>query len=323
MVNRNFLFGMFFLIVTPVVAMKRSSSDLIDTPALKRHKITHEFRMEDLRVSEHEKREFNDKICGDFQSKLLYALSSGDFFKATLYVGRMNTRDDFDSNAIMADISMSDKWDQNEQIALFNLLPRADFTEPVEYTNGSTPLHIAVQKNRMAVVSYLLKEKKINPRLEDGNGCEPILFAKSAQVANILSTKGAMLNVIDTFGATPLHLSDNKELTQYLLVNGLDSNQTDNKERTPLFGSAGLDQSDNAAELMAGGADYEKKDYKGETAYERREKKYHDANPVVMNTRARQKAIETFAQKNSNITSFVYRRERAADEKLQHLRITR
>lgn len=326
MANRKLtIMVLFCFVISPVTAMKRVAGDPVEEPAAKRHKITDEFSMDDLRISEHEKREFNDKICGDFESKLSYALSSGDFFKSTVYLRRMNARIDFDSNAIMADICMNEKWTEAEQIDLLRLLPGADFTEPVEHNNGSTPLHMAVIDNKPTMVSWLLHDKRIDPNIEDGNGCKPILFAHSAHVAKILCEKGADITVTDTFGATPLHLSGNAEQTHFLLSHGLNPNQADNKGRTPLFSSAGLARWDNAAELMAAGADHEQRDRKGKTPYEQREEKYGDANPVVMNTGARNKAMQKFVQGHSNPVSFLDHRSRTdnIEDRLKHLRITR
>lgn len=306
----------FFLISNQSEAMKRAADSPVDEPAAKRSKIT-----DDLRISTHEKLEFEDKFCGDFKTKLSYALEQGNFFKSTVYLRRLNTRSDFDSNAIMSDIAMSDKWTEQEQIALYKLLPQADFENPVEPTNGSTPVHIAVTADKQEVLHYLLHEKGVDPRLEDVNGYEPILFAKSADVAKMLWEKGAELNVQDIFGKTLLHLSDNKKLTRFLLDQKLDPNQTDNKRRTPLFGSAGLNQWENAAELMAGGADHTKRDYAGQTPYERHEKKYGDANPVVMNMEARGSVMKKFEQKHGNPVVYLDQRSRTTDQNLKHLRI--
>lgn len=111
---------------------------------------------------------------------------------------------------------------------------------------GRGLLHIAVEKNDIAFVDYLLK-KNVNPNIKDNSGKAPIHLIKSGEndidIASLLMKHGADVNASDEEGNLPVHYateSGNFGLFKLLIANGADVRVTNEKGETPLILSSDI-----------------------------------------------------------------------------------
>ena len=142
--------------------------------------------------------------------------------------------------------------------------------------SGNTPLHLAVQDNRLEVVSFLIANgAKLN--VENKNGYTPLQLAfeynrlhpnftrNRLEILYLLINNGAKLNVKNIEGNTPLHLAiqygnlhtepdfirNRQEVVSFLIAKGAKVNVKNNKGQTPLHSSLGsLNNMQNINQLL-------------------------------------------------------------------------
>ena len=115
---------------------------------------------------------------------------------------------------------------------------------------NNTPLHIAIDNRREAVVALLMSKLEIDPNLEDGNGNRPLHLAVSGNnhpspaIANsLISHVGINVNAIGPNGNAPLHLAvrgnnPSADIVGLLLQHGANANQQNMIGDTPLHAVA-------------------------------------------------------------------------------------
>ncbi len=151
-------------------------------------------------------------------------------------------------------------------------------------TSGRTALHYAVEGGHKDVVELLIANgADVNVKDKDGNtpghvalgetneAVLDLLIAKGANLDSIhLSAyqgdldevtsfieKGAGVNTIDSYGATPLHYAavrGDREVVEFLIAKGADVNAKDNSNFTPLHGAVRGWHKDVVALLIDNGA---------------------------------------------------------------------
>jgi ankyrin repeat protein len=135
---------------------------------------------------------------------------------------------------------------------------------------GMGPLHVAAA--HPAVVESLLVAKA-DPNLASKSGRTPLMFARRADVAELLVKAGARLEAADSEGETPLHhaaSAASEDVVRYLLGQGASADAVDSSGKTPLllairsepFGKA----PGAALQLIAHTTLLEARGYRGQTA---------------------------------------------------------
>jgi len=118
------------------------------------------------------------------------------------------------------------------------LLENSDIN--AQLTDGNTALHLAVEKNNLEMVNFILGVKNILVDKQNGR-CAPIHLAclkNKIEIVGMLIRAGADVNVLqETYGNTPLQIAiynSFNSLIEFLLDNGADPNFFDG-EQTPLY----------------------------------------------------------------------------------------
>jgi ankyrin repeat protein len=137
-------------------------------------------------------------------------------------------------------------------------------------TFEKTPLHSMVNWEREDSVEFMLS-LGADPNAKDSrSGMTPIFsaaFRGKLQIAKLLVSRGANVNVRCIDGRTPLHfIGWSYEVIPLLISEGADINALDNDGDTPLH-KAAMSGNTNAVQLLiSAGADTSIKNNKGETA---------------------------------------------------------
>jgi hypothetical protein len=127
--------------------------------------------------------------------------------------------------------------------------------------NGYTPLHIAVERDRLDLVEYLLvsgAEPKLKTNLTDLTPLHLAAESASPEILAILLERDVECDVLDRHDNSPLHLavSSNKlENVQKLLQACSEVNFANNNRQTPLHLAVEVDQIDMVNDLLQAGAD--------------------------------------------------------------------
>ena len=128
-------------------------------------------------------------------------------------------------------------------------------------SDGSTPLHWAVDKNHKDVVELLLT-LQANVNAETHFRSTPLFFAKTKDVAELLLAKGAAVNAKNNQGVTPLHMvavRGHKEVAEFLIANRADVNAKTGTGNAPLHDAAIKGHRDVIELLLRNKADIEAK----------------------------------------------------------------
>lgn len=136
---------------------------------------------------------------------------------------------------------------------------------------GNTLLHIASRKGEKEIIELLISEKvKIN--VVNSFGRTPLhlymnMKAKK-EIVKLLISKGAKINATDMSGNTPLHFASvrtNKEIVELLISKGAEINATDMSGCTPLHCASFFGNTETAELLIWKGASLESLDSKNQT----------------------------------------------------------
>ncbi|CAG9827244.1 unnamed protein product [Diabrotica balteata] len=104
--------------------------------------------------------------------------------------------------------------------------------------NGNTPLHIAVFKNNLTILNYLVCDESIRINTRNFMGQTPLFIAAKhgfIEACRILVKHGANVNLPDNEDVTPLHRAVTApEVAHLLLSHGANVNAIDYSEDTPL-----------------------------------------------------------------------------------------
>lgn len=131
----------------------------------------------------------------------------------------------------------------------------------------------------------------------------------ATQFATQLLEDGAKVNRKDFDGETPLFYANSPEMINLLAQRGARVNHQNYKDQTPLYGVAGVEKCDSARALVLSGANPAITDYRGETAYDRQERKFGNANPAIKNDEsARKILVPAFVKQQGNPVLFVHDR---------------
>jgi len=134
--------------------------------------------------------------------------------------------------------SILEQIDQCTDTSEESLLNQQDY-----YRNNYTPLHMAIEHNKLEVATLLL-ERGANIDAHANNQHTPLniaIFTNNLKAAQLLLEYGANINSRDDKDRTPLHHAicynhhtNSLKYVKFLLDKGADPNATDYKKRTPL-----------------------------------------------------------------------------------------
>lgn len=198
---------------------------------------------------------------------------------------------DLEGRTALLVVAASGDEDSAELVAL--LVAKTDDANRPDPT-GNTPLHLAVQNNRKAVVSVLLRNgARVNATNDQGQ--QPLHLAKGEGIAKVLVAKGANLEARDKKGETPLATMAGEggfEVVEQMTLLGADVNAKDTLGRTPLHHAVLDCQRGAAAALMARGANVNARDDDGQTPltealYQSAERQRPDCHYIAEELRGR------------------------------------
>jgi len=160
--------------------------------------------------------------------------------------------------------------DNNDLEAIKYLLREININ--VQNGDGDTPLHLAVRKNHLEIIHFLIK-KGADLNLANNIGKSPLHLAAglgSLELTKILIGAGATLDIRDLSGQSPFHLAtwgQHFKTIAYLIEKGCDINAQDSNGKTSLHWAAlrGNDEITNF--LISNKAMLDIKDHSGKTPF--------------------------------------------------------
>lgn len=139
--------------------------------------------------------------------------------------------------------------------------------------DGNSSLLFAVKSGKREVVDYLLKQGVLVDCV-DNFGITPMHLAvrkNSETLVRLLLEYGADINIVDDYNQTPIFdavMENNKKMIEYLFESGANINHKNNEGRTPLMVSAFKKERQEAMlGLLKSGAKVDEKDNAGKTAF--------------------------------------------------------
>eukprot|EP00056_Hartaetosiga_gracilis_P005749 m.88474 g.88474 ORF g.88474 m.88474 type:complete len:529 (-) comp12268_c0_seq1:173-1759(-) len=116
-------------------------------------------------------------------------------------------------------------------------------TEAKDPTMGSTPLHVAVGKNRLDCAMWLADRTGADLFAKDKIGSMPCHYAAyhgglSCLQWLVMTSQGKAANVSTSDGGTPIHFASSRghlNCIQYLCSTGISPNEVDDNGTTPLY----------------------------------------------------------------------------------------
>jgi ankyrin repeat protein len=130
----------------------------------------------------------------------------------------------------------------------------------------------AIEDDEISNVEALLRK---DPRLieaQDETKNNPLFFAISKEMVELLITYGANINARNLYGRTPLHslasYQNGRDMVELLISKGADVNVIDNQNSTPLHRAVDLGRIDTVKLLLSSGADINQKNNYGLTPLE-------------------------------------------------------
>jgi ankyrin len=151
-------------------------------------------------------------------------------------------------------------------IALFFQFLKTQLSHP---ETRQTPLHVAVDNNRVDVAELLLSNGADVNAVNQPNTETPLHMVKSVAMAEILVNSGASLAAQNAWLQTPLHCackSGEAELVKYLISSGGMLDAQDQQGRTPLHYCSAGNRDDIAECLIQCGCSISKLDSDGFSA---------------------------------------------------------
>ncbi|RYP59757.1 hypothetical protein DL770_010140 [Monosporascus sp. CRB-9-2] len=192
-----------------------------------------------------------------------------------------------------ADVTHKQAWDSSTPLHraawfgwanILQLMVNTGVDLDTEEDDGATPLQVAAQEGREAVVRLLLEN---HANANAFNGESPLHHAAergSLSIARLLIDYGADMNTLDSFGLTPLHRAASQghvELIKFLLDEGADVNtegtpaechyirDPDYLGGTPLHEAAKAGNLEVLRLLMDRGAQLDARNIRGESILDR------------------------------------------------------
>lgn len=139
-------------------------------------------------------------------------------------------------------------------------------------------LHVAVFVGDLSKIKSFIKSP-VDLNDKDRDGCTPLHFANSKDVAEFLIAGGADVNAMNNSASTPLHYAawrGDTDVVEMLLARGVDVNAKNRFGLTPLHRATAAGLSDVAVLLIAEGADVNARDKNGRTVLQWARKKGHN-----------------------------------------------
>ncbi|CAG9853684.1 unnamed protein product [Phyllotreta striolata] len=125
--------------------------------------------------------------------------------------------------------------------------------------NGNTPLHIAVLKNCLQIVQYLVNHEDVRINTRNFQGQTALFCAVRLgyyELSKLLIEKGANVNLPDNEEVTPLHKSVQfPDIAHLLIKNGANINVVDYSDDTPLHDAVAEKCLETVCMLLYYGAD--------------------------------------------------------------------
>jgi len=140
---------------------------------------------------------------------------------------------------------------------------------------GTACSNISSNADRLAIVTNLLKRGAcVNSKIANSTGLAPLHYAAqegNIEMAKLLISHGADVNVLDNYNGTPLHDAAlySAEMAQYLIERGADMNMKTVYSRTPLHIAAWNGKESTVAVLVFNGCTLDGLDQLGETALDK------------------------------------------------------
>ena len=135
---------------------------------------------------------------------------------------------------------------------------------------GQTVMHRAVSHNTIGLVRLLI-ERRIDVNLLDANGDPPLHFFRSREMANLLFSAGAKVDMQGAEGRSALHvtaLRGDVDMAKVLIERGARLNQADSSGNSPIHLAALRGGPYMLEMLLKAGADPKAKNREGKTPFD-------------------------------------------------------
>ncbi|CAG7816021.1 unnamed protein product [Allacma fusca] len=161
------------------------------------------------------------------------------------------------------------------------LLEHGADVRAVQGVSLDSALYLATAAGSMPCVKFFLE--KLSPHIRNTYGETPLHLSESTETAALLLVKGGNPDAVDIYGRSPLHFAVMKEFLKLktLVQYGADVNLQDKHGQTPLHLAAMQGASRKAGYLLSHGAKAGIKDNEGVSAYTLMRRKMPHAVPQI------------------------------------------